>query len=201
MPFKPIKQLNAILTQEYFEPTISWALRVVLALNVPLIVLPLWKGFSFEVIWAAFGAYMISLTDYRGLYYKKIVIQGIETVLIFFAALLGMYVSGSMTLSLIAMFLVGMFAALVRNWSDYGSSIGVAVGFFFLFGLSYPLPFEQSLLCGLYLLIGSAWAIIITVFSFPFRPSNPIKRSVAKIWKANTELPRYHRRTNFPERN
>lgn len=188
MRFKPIKQFNAILTQEYFEPTISWAFRVVLALNVPLIVLPLWKGFSFEVTWAAFGAYMLSLTDYRGLHYKKIVIQSLETVLIFCAGMLGMYVAGSMVLSLVAMFFVGMFAALVRNWSDYGSSIGVAVGFFFLFGLSYPLPFHESLLSGLYLLIGAGWAILITVFSFPFRPLNPVKRSVARIWKANTEL-------------
>jgi uncharacterized membrane protein YccC len=86
------------------------------------------------------------------------------------------------------MFFVGMFAALIRNWSDYGSSIGVAVGFFYLFGLSYPLPFEESLVCGFYLLVGAAWAMLITVFSFPFRPLNPVKRSVAKIWKANTEL-------------
>jgi len=188
MPFKPIKQFNAILTQEYFEPTISWAFRVVLALNVPLILLPLWKGFSFDITWAAFGAYMISLTDYRGLHYKKIVIQSLETVLIFISAMLGMYVSNSLVLSLIAMFFIGMFAALVRNWSDYGSSIGVAIGFFFLFGLSYPQPFQESLVSGLYLLMGAGWAILITVFSFPFRPLNPVKRSVAKIWKANTEL-------------
>jgi len=188
MRFKPIKQFNAILTQEYFEPTISWAFRVVLALNVPLIVLPLWKGFSFEVTWAAFGAYMISLTEYRGLHYKKVVIQGLETVLIFISAMLGMYVADSLTLSIAAMFFVGMFAALVRNWSDYGSSIGVAVGFFFLFGLSYPGNFQESLVSGIYLLIGATWAILITVFSFPFRPLNPVKRSVAKIWKANTEL-------------
>lgn len=188
MQFKPIKQLNAILTQEYFEPTISWAFRVVLALNVPLIVLPLWKGFSFEVIWAAFGAYMISLTDYRGLHSKKILIQTLESVLIFFAALLGMWVTHSLTLSLLAMFLVGVFAAIVRNWNEYGSSVGVAVGFFFLFGLSNPVPFEESLVCGLYLLIGAFWAIVITLFSFPLRPSNPVKRSVARIWKANTEL-------------
>jgi uncharacterized membrane protein YccC len=188
MRFRPIKQFNAILTQEYFEPTISWSFRVVLALNVPLIVLPLWKGFSFEVIWAAFGAYMISLTEYRGLHYRKVLIQALEALLIFLSALLGIHVAGSLLYSLIAMFFVGMFAALIRNWSDYGSGIGVAVGFFFLFGLSYPLPFEESLVCGGYLLMGAAWAILITIFSFPLRPSNPVKRSVARIWKANTEL-------------
>lgn len=188
MRFRPIKQFNAILTQEYFEPTISWSFRVVLALNIPLILLPMWKGFSFEVTWAAFGAYMISLTDYRGLHYKKIVIQSLETILIFLSAILGMNVAHSIPLSLLAMFFVGMFAALVRNWSDYGSSIGVAVGFFFLFGLAYPVPFDQSLVCGSYLLLGAGWAILITVFSFPFRPLNPVKRSVARIWKANTEL-------------
>lgn len=188
MWFKPIKQFNAILTQEYFEPTLSWAFRVVLALNVPLIVLPLLNGFSFEIIWAAFGAYLISLTDYRGLHYKKIIIQGLQAVLIFLSGMLGMLVSHSLVLSLLAMFFVGMFAALVRNWSDYGSSIGVSTGFFFLFGLSNPQPFSEALLSGAYLLLGAGWAIFITVFSFPFRPSNPVKRSVAKIWKTNTEL-------------
>ena len=36
---------------------------------------PLFKGFSDEVIWAAFGAYMLSLIDYRGTHYKKILIS------------------------------------------------------------------------------------------------------------------------------
>ncbi len=188
MRFQPIKQINSIVTQEYFEPTISWALRVVLALNVPLIVIPIYKGFSFEVIWAAFGAYMLALIDYRGPYYKKIIIQSVEALLMFNAALLGMGVADSITLSIIMMFLIGMFAALIRNWSDYGSSIGVAVGFFFLFGLAYPLPFAESIDCGLYLLIGAGWSILITIVSFPLRPSNPVRRSVARIWQANTDL-------------
>lgn len=188
MRFKPIKQLNAILTQEYFEPTVSWAFRVVLALNVPMIILPLWKGFSYEVVWAAFGAYLLSLTDYRGLHYKKIVIQGLETVLIFCSGMLGMLLASSLWLSVLAMFFVGLFAAFIRNWSDYGSSIGVAVGFFFLFGLANPQPIDQALVYGAYLLLGAAWAIFITVLSFPLRPSNPVKRSVARIWKANTDL-------------
>lgn len=188
MQFKPIKQFNAILTQEYFEPTVSWAFRVVLALNVPMILLPLWHGFSYEVIWAAFGAYLISLTDYRGLHYKKIMIQSLESVLIFFAGMLGMLVASSVWLSVGAMFFVGLFAAFIRNWSDYGSSIGVALGFFFLFGLANPQPIEQALVYGLYLLLGAGWSIFITLLSFPLRPSNPVKRSVARIWKANTEL-------------
>ena len=188
MRFKPIKQLNSILTQEYFEPTISWAFRVVLALNVPLIVLPLWKGFSHEIIWAAFGAYMLSLIDYRGSHYRKIMIQSTEAVLIVIAALIGMYVGHSLVLSVMAMFVVGIFAALIRNWSDYGSSIGVAVGFFFLFGLANPVSFQTSLIYGAYVFVGAAWAILITLLSFPFSPSNPLRRSVAKIWKANTDF-------------
>lgn len=188
MQFKPVKQLNSILTQEYFEPTISWALRVVIALNAPLILLPLWKGFSYEVIWAAFGAYMLSLIDYRGSHYRKVMIQFTEAVLIVIAALIGMHVAQSVVLSVIAMFIVGMFAALIRNWSDYGSSIGVAVGFFFLFGLANPVSFEMSLSYAAYVFAGALWAILITIFSFPFSASNPLRRSVAKIWKANTDF-------------
>lgn len=187
MKFQPIKQFNTILQQEYLEPTISWAIRVVLALNIPLIVLPLWKGFSYEIIWAAFGAYMLSLIDYRGSHYRKIIIQFIEAVLIFIAAIVGMYVGSSIVLSVISMFVVGIFAALIRNWSDYGSSIGVAVGFFFLFGISNPVEFETSLVFGYYVFAGALWAILITALSFPFTASNPLRRSVAKIWKENTE--------------
>lgn len=188
MSFKPVKQLNAILTQEYFEPTISWAFRVVLALNVPLIVMPLLFGFSYKVIWAAFGAYMLSLLDYRGQHYKKIVIQGVEALLMFAAAMLGLYVSHSIVLSVVAMFFVGMFAALIRNWRDYGSGIGVAVGFFFLFGLASPGLAHEPLQYGLYLLAGAAWSVFITIVTFPLTPASPVKRSVAKVWKANTEF-------------
>jgi uncharacterized membrane protein YccC len=188
MPFKPVQQISTILKQQYFEPTISWSLRVVLALNVPLIVIPLYKGFSYEVIWSAFGAYMLSLIDYRGLHYRKIIIQGMTAMLVAGAALLGMYAGNSIAWSVCTMFLVGMIAALIRNWSDYGASIAVSVGFFFLFGLAYPAPFEKSLEATLYLLTGCAWAIVITLASFPLQPSNPVRRSVARIWKANTDL-------------
>jgi len=188
MPFRPVKQFNAILQQEYFEPTISWAFRVVLALNVPLIGLPFITGFRYEVVWAAFGGYMLSLIDYRGLHVRKIIIQSVVSAMVFVSAIIGMNVGFSLTLSVVAMFVTGMFAALIRNWSTYGSSIGVAVGFFFLFGLSNPQPFEDSVRYGLYLLAGAGWAIFITFLSFPLRPSNPVKRSVAKIWKANTDF-------------
>lgn len=188
MAFQPIKQINTIIQQQYFEPTISWAFRVVLALNVPLIALPLIFGFSYKIIWAAFGAYMLSLIDYRGPHYKKIIIQSVEASLIFVACLVGMFVGKSWLLSVASMFIVGMFAALIRNWSDYGSSIGVAVGFFFLFGMANPMTFAESLPYALYVFAGSVWAILITVLSFPFSPSNPVRRSVAKIWKANTDF-------------
>ncbi len=188
MPFKPVKQISTILKQQYFEPTISWSLRVVLALNVPLIVIPIFKGFSFEVIWSAFGAYMLSLIDYRGLHYRKIIIQLITALLVFLASVAGMYVTHSVGLSVAGMFVVGLFAAIIRNWRDYGPSIAVSVGFFFLFGLAVPVSFHESLTYGAYLLTGCAWAVIITLVSFPFQPSNPVRRSVAGIWKANTDL-------------
>jgi uncharacterized membrane protein YccC len=188
MQFRPVKQINTIIRQQYFEPTISWSLRVVLALNVPLIVIPLYKGFSYEVIWSAFGAYMLSLIDYRGLHYKKIVIQLITALLVVVCALTGMYVTHSAWWSVLAMFTTGMCVALIRNWSDYGPSIAISAGFFFLFGLATPVSVEVSLDYALYLMLGCAWAMLITAFSFPFQPSNPLRRSVAKIWKANTDL-------------
>src|SRR5690606_481073 len=109
MSVRSFKQINAIITQEYFEPTISWAIRVVIALNVPLIVLPLYFGFSYNVIWAAFGAYLITLTDYRGLQLKKIIIQSLQTVLVIGSAVLGMSTAWSVSTAVIAMFVVGMF--------------------------------------------------------------------------------------------
>ncbi|MES2681667.1 MAG: FUSC family protein [Bacteroidota bacterium] len=188
MHFRPVKQISTIIRQQYFEPTISWSLRVVLALNVPLIVIPFFKGFSYEVIWSAFGAYMLSLIDYRGLHYKKIIIQAITAVLVVAAALLGMYVGTSVFWSVVAMFFVGGTVALIRNWREYGPSIAVSAGFFFLFGLATPVTFEESIDYCLYLLAGCLWAILITISSFPFQPSNPLRRSVARIWKANTDL-------------
>lgn len=187
MRFQPIKQFNTILQQEYLEPTISWSIRVVLALNVPLIVFPLFLGFSYHIIWAAFGAYMLTLIDYRGSHYRKMLIQAVEAILILIAAILGMNIGGSVVLSVIGMLVIGVFAALIRNWSDYGSTIGVGVGFFYLFGISNPTHFAESLVYGKYIVYGSIWAIAIIFLSFPFSASNPLRRSVATIWKRNTD--------------
>ncbi len=187
MRFQPIKQFNTILQQEYLEPTISWSIRVVLALNVPLIVFPLFLGFSYHIIWAAFGAYMLTLIDYRGSHYRKMLIQGVEAILILIAAILGMNIGDSVILSVIGMFVIGVFAALIRNWSDYGSTIGVGVGFFYLFGISNPNSFGESLVYGKYIIYGALWAIAIIFLSFPFTASNPMRRSIATIWKKNTD--------------
>ncbi|AEA45274.1 FUSC family protein [Fluviicola taffensis] len=187
MRFQPIKQFNTILQQEYLEPTISWSIRVVLALNVPLIVFPLFFGFSYHIIWAAFGAYMLTLIDYRGSHYRKMLIQLVEAILILIAAIIGMNIGNSMILSVIGMLVIGIFAALIRNWSDYGSTIGVGVGFFYLFGISNPTNFGESLVYGSYIIAGSIWAIAIIFISFPFSASNPLRRSLATIWKKNTE--------------
>ncbi len=187
MRFQPIKQFNTILQQEYLEPTISWSIRVVLALNVPLIVFPLFLGFSYHIIWAAFGAYMLTLIDYRGSHYRKMLIQAVEAILILIAAILGMNIGGSVILSVIGMFVIGVFAALIRNWSDYGSTIGVGVGFFYLFGISNPNSFGESLVYGKYIIYGALWAIAIIFLSFPFTASNPMRRSIATIWKKNTD--------------
>lgn len=187
MRFQPIKQFNTILQQEYLEPTISWSIRVVLALNVPLIVFPLFLGFSYHIIWAAFGAYMLTLIDYRGSHYRKMLIQAVEAILILIAAIIGMNIGNSVILSVIGMFVIGVFAALIRNWSDYGSTIGVGVGFFYLFGISNPNTFGESLVYGKYIIFGALWAIAIIFLSFPFTASNPMRRSIATIWKKNTD--------------
>ncbi len=188
MRFNPIKQFSTILEHEYLEPTLSWSIRVVLALNVPLIVFPLIFGFSYHIVWSAFAAYMLTLIDYRGTHYRKMLIQLVETLLILIAALIGMNIGSSIPLSIIGMFVIGVFAALIRNWSDYGSTIGVGVGFFYLFGISNPTSFLDSLIYGEYIVFGALWAILIIFLSFPFSASNPMRRSVATIWKANTNF-------------
>lgn len=188
MRFNPIKQFNTIREHEYLEPTISWSVRVVLALNIPLIVLPLVFGFSYHIVWTAFSAYIITLIDYRGNHYRKMMIQAIEAGLILIAALLGMNFGHSLLLSVSGMFVIGVFAALIRNWSDYGSTIGVGVGFFYLFGISNPTTFWDSLIYAEYIGIGALWAIAIIFLSFPFSASNPMRRSIAVIWKKNTDF-------------
>lgn len=188
MRFQPIKQINTIWQQEYFEPTISWSIRVVLALNIPLIVFPLFIGFSYQIIWAALAAYMVTFIDYRGPYLKKIGIQAVEGVLIFCASIIGLNIGNSITLAVITMFFIGLFIALIRNWSNYGSSIGIGVGFFYLLGTANPTnTFSESLIYGYYTLCGTLWAISIIFISYLFIASNPLRRSVATIWKKNTE--------------
>lgn len=187
MRFQPIKQFNTILHQEYLEPTLSWSIRVVLALNVPLIVLPIFYGLKIEIIWAAFAAYMLTLVDYRGPHYRKMLVQFVEATLICIAGFIGLMVGDSVVLSVICMAIIGMFAALIRNWSNYGSSIGVGVGFFYLFGLTTPCSFEKSFEYMQFLWIGSGWAIFIIFCSFPFSAANPLRRSISQIWKTNTD--------------
>jgi uncharacterized membrane protein YccC len=114
-------------------------------------------------------------------------IQFVGAILILIAAIIGMNIGNSVVLSVIGMLIIGIFAALIRNWSDYGSTIGVGVGFFYLFGISNPTSFDESLVYSGYISLGCIWAIAIIFISFPFSASNPLRRSLATIWKKNTE--------------
>lgn len=188
---RPYRQLNRLLENESFEPTLSWGFRMAITATAPLI----WgmaTGQMDLARWIILTAECICWVELKGSFAQRMRILAGGTLIAVIFALLGAMVGHNLWLSVLLMAPVAFLSGLFKNLGDRGSGLALCVYVVFIFSNAYPvhtLPEleERSLL----VVIGGAWNMLIGLLASAFIPAQePYRRTIALIWKANVVLMR-----------
>lgn len=189
MHLHPKKHINRILEEEAFEPILHWGFRMAFSVIIPII----WgvaTGHIIEASWITLTAESICWMELKGSFGQRfrVLIFGILLVLLF--SILGSITGYSITLSLIAMLVVGFVAGMFKNLGDRGSGLAISVYVLFLLSNAYPTNTIKDLIHRLELTaIGGIWTLVVGLFSIYILPAQQhYRQTIALIWKSNAKL-------------
>lgn len=177
------QRLYEFLEQETREPSLSWGLRMGIA-----VVLPLLYGFQSghleAATWISLTAEIIIWVELKGGFDQRLrtLLSGMALTLIF--GMLGTLVGMHMWTGTFFMLLIGFLTALSKNLGERGSSQAICMYVLFLVTAARPLPDTAAVLeRGTYLLLGGLWALGLSLIFTSFMPLQaPYRASVSAIW-------------------
>ncbi len=185
----PYKRLNRFIRDETLEPTLNWGIRMGVASVVPIV----WgvaTGHLEAAKWIALTAECICWVELRGSTGLRLRVLTGGALLALFFTVLGALTGGSLWLSLLVMFFVGLLASLFKNLGDRGSGLAICV--FVLFIISNAEPVHDSAALkqrALHVFAGGMWNLVVGMVASAFiRVQEPYRRSIALIWKSISGL-------------
>ena len=181
-----MKSVHQIILDEYFEPTIGKAVRVMLALVLPL----LWGMMSGHVgpaVWIAITAQVLSSVNIRGAYPLKLLILSGAVLACSVAAALGVLMGSQWIAASLLMMVLAFLGGFVRQSGDHGPGITIAVLLLYLLCLDSPGAWTDAGNMFLWVFEGGVLALISTLVAWAFVPFSPFRRSVALTWKTLAE--------------
>ncbi len=183
------KRLNQLLQNESFEPLISWGLRMAIAGTLPII-WGLATGRLDDAIWITLTAEAISWVEMKGSFTWRVrtLLTGAALALDF--SIRGLLTGYNVWLSIIAMFVVGYVATLLKNIGDRASGLAICVYLMFIICNAYPEPDFAGVKHRLMLIaIGAAWPVVVGILASVLMPAEePFRRQIALIWRSIAEL-------------
>jgi uncharacterized membrane protein YccC len=181
-----LKSFHQIILEEYFEPTIGKAIRVMLALVLPLI----WgmlTGHMTPAVWIAISAQVLSSVNVRGSYPLKLLVLSGAVAACAVAAALGTLAGAWWAVAALLMAALAFIGGFVRQSGDHGPGITLAVLLLYLLTLDSPGGFRAAGDLFLWVLEGGLLALLSTLANWAFTPFDPFRRSIAMTWKTLAE--------------
>jgi uncharacterized membrane protein YccC len=178
-----LKSFHQIVLDEYFEPSIGKAVRVVLALILPLI----WgmvTGHMGPAVWMAIAAQTLTTVTIRGAYPLKLLILSGAVVACAVCAALGTLMGNHWIMAVGLMMILAFLGGFVRQSGDHGPGITISVLLLYLLTLDHPGDSRTAAEMFLWVLEGGILALLSTLIAWAFVPFSPFRRSIALTWKA-----------------
>ncbi len=178
------KQISQLVQQEYFEPLIGWAFRVMIAILVPFVGFAL-IGKPQIGVWMSLTAECLSWIELKGSYANRTRVLVAGTVLSLLALVLGSLTGHHFILSIIGAGAVAFCCCLMKNLGDRAS--GLAVSLFVMYFIAADAPPDTAakiLERCTWVLYGCIWNYALAMAFVPFLPQErPFRRSIGIIWK------------------
>ena len=182
-----VPRIIALLRQEFFEPDVSRAGVITFALMVPLVVSHA-VGNPGAGIFVAITAQLITSAKLTGTYPERAGILLGASVALAGAALAGTLAGTSAATAVLFIGIVAALASLARGIGDYGQLFGISAVILFLISLHAPHTTEAAGQRAALVLAGGAWASVLVLFRWPFRPQLPFYLALAKPWHHSSRL-------------
>lgn len=181
-----MKSVHQIILDEYFEPTIGKAIRVVVGLMAPLV----WGMATDNIgpaVWISITAEILTGISLRGSYPLKLLIQSGGVPACAVCALLGTLAGGHPVVGILVMMGLAFLAGFVRQSGAHGPGITVGVLLLYLLTLDHPGDLKEAGSMFVWVLEGGILALLSTLIAWAFVPFSPFRRSIALIWKTLSE--------------
>jgi uncharacterized membrane protein YccC len=141
--------------------------------------------------WAALGGWLGSLADKGGSYRTRATTMSAFAILGFACAYAGTEAAHIVPLAVISMLVVGLLAGLARVYGDEGSTVGLFIAVIYAVAVGSPSPLPHiALLRALFLVLGVAWAMVLSLILWPLHPFRPARRAVAGAYRVLAEFTR-----------
>ncbi|MEP6689154.1 MAG: FUSC family protein [Gemmatimonadales bacterium] len=184
---RALSEVRAATALAPARPDFAAGLRAGLATVVPLVVdhvLALGGG-----TWMSLAGFSGALADKGGPYRTRAATLGALTVTGSLAAMLGTLAGVHPALAIPVSFLVAVACSLGRAYGTAGASVGVASLSIYVIALAYPPEPGSGVVAaaftrGGFVVIGSAWAMLVALVLWPLRPFRPVRLAVAGAYRA-----------------
>jgi uncharacterized membrane protein YccC len=169
------------------RPDFAAGLRAAIATVAPLLadhLLSLGGG-----TWMSLAGFSGALADKGGPYRTRAATLAALTVAGASAAVLGTLGAIHPALAVPLSFLVAVACSLGRAYGIAGASVGVASLSIYVIALAYPPEAGTALVAAAFtragfVLVGSAWAMLVALVLWPLRPFRPVRLAVAAAYRA-----------------
>jgi len=143
-----------------------------------------------DAVWITLTAEAISWVEMKGSIAWRVRTLFAGAVCAVFFSLLGTVTGNGIWMSVVAMFVVGFLATLLKSIGDRASGLAICVYLMFIicnaFPVANPTEIEPRILM---VTIGAAWSVAVGIFMSLFMPvEEPFRRQIALIWRSISSL-------------
>lgn len=177
------ERLQPALKVAPVRPAYAAGARAATATVAPLI-LGYWLGQP-AVTWASLAGFSVSLADRGGAYSARAASMGSLLLLGAAAAVLGGLAGQSAWEAVPFLFVVATLTSLARVYGMTASVVGGSVATTFLISIALPaLSAGEAIARGEWFVLGSVWAMALSLVLWPISPYRPARLDVARCYRA-----------------
>jgi len=184
---KTIAGLQEIVRKEYLEPDVSRALVITTALMVPFVVAYL-LGKPLTGVFVGITAQLIASAKIRGAYPQRAAILLAGTLAVGLSAVVGTLAGNALWSTILLMAVIAGVASLARGLGEHGQTLGISAVLLFLLSLRPPNDWDAAYDRLLMVLLGGAWASLLSLLAWPILPHLPFYLTAARPWEISSHL-------------
>lgn len=166
---------------------IEEGVRLTLSFLIPLGICGLLDQFELGLL-VGFGGIQVALADLGGSYRKKAASMGATALMVMVAAYCGSIASQNTPAAVVVAFVGALFCGLAGLYGHTAANNSIPVLATLTVTMGFPAPAAEALSRSLALGAGGIWAMLLSLWLWPFRPYGPSRSLTGRCYSALARL-------------